>query len=180
MKINSIHGNYYGINSNKLNNTSSKPAFKGKNFAEVLKKEYSCLSVEHKNKFECFQELMQKASQEDGFRVINNDVFKNLHSISSLEGLILLLDSWYKDKNQTIPIAEDSEGSIIEYNVYNPKNSAAIKSLVFSSNDTDGKKQSVSFETTKFTDDMAQIFVTSDDFNIFYKLSDNQYQDALR
>ena len=178
MKINSIYGNHYITDSNKLNNTSSKPAFKGKNYAEALKKEYTQSSVCIKNKFMCFQDLMQKASQEPGFEVLNN-VFKNLQSMNSLEDLISLLETWYKDKNQSMLIAKDSEGPIIEYNIYTHKDCPAVKSLIFSSKDTDGKKQSVSFETATFADDIAHIFVTSDDINIFYKLSDKQYQDVL-
>lgn len=172
MNISPIASNNYNTISKNLNDNSSTPVFKGQNFAKILKENYK--DAQGKNTFDIFEDLMQKASEETGLKIMNKGVFNNLQAIKNIDDLVSLLKNWHLHNPLTSVIAKDSKGPIIEYVVSNPCSTAhtdAIKELRFSSIGKDGCKQQASFQTVKFDKEIAQSFVDSSYNANFYDIS---------
>ncbi|MBR6099015.1 hypothetical protein IKP85_04640 [bacterium] len=172
MKVTPIAYCNYNTAGKKLNDNPSTPVFKGQNFAKILKENYK--DTQSKNTFDIFKDLMQKASEEVGFKITNKGVFNNLQAIKNIDDLVSLLKNWHLNITSSSVIAKDSRGPIIEYVVFNPHQTAhtnAIKELRFSSVGKDGCKQQTSFQTVKFDKEIAQSFVDSSYNTNFYDIS---------
>ncbi len=137
MKVNTISRSNYSIKTNN----NSKPAFKGKNFARVLENfDFSPYGhFPHDQVPKGIKELLELASKEPGFKLLNKDLYDKLKEPKTSYEFWDLVEELYKLSwlNRGHIIARDSQGPLIKYS------ETEDGLLEFVSKDQSGNDQSV-------------------------------------